>query len=431
MKSDRLNLVPPDLACLLPAYFAVFAGFVGYSMMITVFTPMFLHGYGRLIPPGTPTGLKTILLGLVLCMYPLGQFLSAPPIGALSDKYGRRRVLLISLFASIVCYCLIATAIAAENLCFLIGALIAAGLAEGNVVIAQSAISDVTNPTNRGRLFGYVYLSASLAYIVGPLAGGKLASPTVVPWFSYTTPFWAMLVPLTVTLITVDLFFKETRQPNSGVGINLAAALNNLSAVFRPTRVRILYCANLLLYLGIFGFFRCYPMYLVDEFHLNVSQVSEFIAWLSVPIIIGTVWVAGIVTAKFHPARVTVWSGALTAVAILLIVIPSSPIALWITLFLTGLPLSVCMAACATMLSVAVSAEEQGSALGNNQAIQVFAESASGLIGGLIAALYIKASLVAMAAFLLAGTALLVWSTLNRRFRDAAKCRQVPLMNAD
>lgn len=148
---------------------------------------------------------------------------------------------------------------------------------------------------------------------------------------------------------------------------------------------------------------------------MDVSKVSEFIAWLSVPIIIGSVWLAGFVTAKFPVATVTVWSGVLTALTIILIVIPSSPAALWITLFLTGLPLSVCMAACATMLSISASAEEQGSALGNNQALQVFAESASGLIGGFIAALFIKGSLVAMAAFILVGVALLLFSTLDRQ----------------
>jgi MFS family permease len=139
-----------SLGRLLPVYLVVFVGFVGYSTMITVFTPMFLQGHGRLIPPDTATGEKTILLGLVLCTYPLGQFLSAPPIGALSDKYGRRRVLLISLVLSIFCYGLIAGAIAMENFWLLIVALGAAGLSEGNIVIAQSAVSDVSNATNRG-----------------------------------------------------------------------------------------------------------------------------------------------------------------------------------------------------------------------------------------------------------------------------------------
>ncbi len=412
-----------SLGRLLPVYLVVFVGFVGYSTMITIFTPMFLQGHGRLIPPDTATGEKTILLGLVLCMYPLGQFLSAPPIGALSDKYGRRRVLLISLVLSIFCYGLIAGAIAMENFWLLIVALGAAGLSEGNIVIAQSAVSDVSNATNRGRLFGYVYMSASLAYVVGPLVGGKLASRAIVPWFSYATPFWAMLIPLTVTLVAVALFFRETRQPSTTTGIDFAAAFYNISAVFRPTRIRILYLANFAFYLGIFGFFRCYPMYLVDEFHLDVSQVSEFIAWVSVPTIIGSLWLAGVIMAKFPVATVAVWSGVLTALAMILIVIPSSPAALWITLFLTGLPLSVCMAACATLLSMSVSSEEQGSALGNNQALQVFAESASGLVGGLIAALLVKGSLLAMAAFVLAGSTVLLFGLRPRSDRVAARSR--------
>jgi MFS family permease len=412
-----------SLGRLLPVYLVVFVGFVGYSTMITVFTPMFLQGHGRLIPPDTATGEKTILLGLMLCMYPLGQFLSAPPIGALSDKYGRRRVLLISLVLSIFCYGLIAGAIAMENFWLLIVALGAAGLSEGNIVIAQSAVSDVSNTTNRGRLFGYVYMSASLAYVVGPLVGGKLASRAIVPWFSYATPFWAMLIPLTVTLVAVALFFRETHQASTTTEIDFAAAFYNISAVFRPTRTRILYLANFAFYLGIFGFFRCYPMYLVDEFHLDVSQVSEFIAWLSVPIIIGSLWLAGVIMAKFPVATVAVWSGVLTALAMILIVIPSSPAALWITLFLTGLPLSVCMAACATLLSISVSSEEQGSALGNNQALQVFAESASGLVGGLIAALLVKGSLLAMAGFVLAGSTVLLFGLRARSDRVAAKPR--------
>jgi DHA1 family tetracycline resistance protein-like MFS transporter len=403
---------------LFPVYLVVFTGFVGYSMMIAVFTPMFLHGYGRLISPGAATGLKTSILGVVLCMYPLGQFLSAPPIGALSDRYGRRRVLLISLIFSICCYCLIASAIASENLWLLIIALLAAGLSEGNIVIAQSAVSDVSETIDRGRLFGYIYMSASLAYVIGPLLGGELASPAIVPWFSYVTPFWAMLVPLLITWGAVALLFRETHQADPAVEINLTAALGNLFAVIRPTRIRILYFVNFALYLGVFGFFRCYPMYMVDEFHLDVSQVSQFIAWLSVPIIIGSLWLAGLLTAKFPIATVTVWSGLLTGVTMILIIIPSFPGALWLTLFLVGLPLSVCMASCAAMLSISVPAEEQGRALGNNQALQVFAEALSGLIGGFVAAVMVKASLLTMAAFVFAGVVLLRLSLSKKRAEE-------------
>jgi DHA1 family tetracycline resistance protein-like MFS transporter len=242
---------------LFPVYLVVFTGFVGYSMMIAVFTPMFLHGYGNLISPGAATGVKTSILGVVLCMYPLGQFLSAPPIGALSDKYGRRGVLLVSLALSICCYALIAAAIAMQNLWLLILALLAAGLSEGNVVIVQSSVSDPSEAVDRGRLFEYIYMSASLAYVIGPLVGGKLASPSIVSWFSYTTPFWAMLVPLLVTWVAVAVLFQETHRANPAVEIKLTAAFGNLLSVFRPSRIRILYLVNFAFYLGIFGFFRC------------------------------------------------------------------------------------------------------------------------------------------------------------------------------
>jgi MFS family permease len=52
-------------------------------------------------------------------------------------------------------------------------------------------VADVAPVQQRSRLFGYVYLSASLAYVVGPLAGGKLADKHIVSWFDYATPFWA------------------------------------------------------------------------------------------------------------------------------------------------------------------------------------------------------------------------------------------------
>jgi MFS family permease len=81
---------------------------------------------------------------------------------------------------------LIALALAAESLPLLMLVCLLAGLSEANIAIAQSAIADVSAPAQRSRLFGYGYLSSSLAYVIGPLAGGgrrdgRLSPPA--PWF--------------------------------------------------------------------------------------------------------------------------------------------------------------------------------------------------------------------------------------------------------
>ena len=72
----------------------------------------------------------------------------------------------------------------------------------------------------------------------------------------------------------------------------IGAALHSLSddpivlvAVFAPGSLRRLYLANFVLYLAIFGFFRVYPMYLVNRFHMDVSRESLFVAWVAVPIV--------------------------------------------------------------------------------------------------------------------------------------------------
>lgn len=70
---------------------------------------------------------------------------------------------------------MIAIAVEARLLALLMIACFVAGLAEANIAVAQSAVADIAPPQQRSRLFGYVYLSSSLAYVFGPLVGGKLA----------------------------------------------------------------------------------------------------------------------------------------------------------------------------------------------------------------------------------------------------------------
>jgi DHA1 family tetracycline resistance protein-like MFS transporter len=127
---------------------------------------------------------------------------------------------------------------------------------EANIAIAQSAVADVDPAAERSRLFGYVYLSSSLAYVVGPLAGGKLADPGVVGWFGAPTPFLAVAVLLMGTLGLTAIAFRETHAPDPGAALGLGVAVRNVGAAFTRSRLRPLFAANFALYLATFGFFR-------------------------------------------------------------------------------------------------------------------------------------------------------------------------------
>jgi MFS family permease len=408
-----------------PLYVVVFVGFLGYSLMIATFTPMILRNDNGMLPASSSLTERSLVLGVLLALYPLGQFLGSPVLGALSDRYGRRPILIASLSSTTILYVGIAAALAIRNLPLLMLACFVAGLSESNIVLAQGAIADTASRDDRNRLFGYIYLSASLAYVIGPLGGGQLADHSLVSWFSYATPYWVVTVLLGATSVAVIAWFRETREGTGERG-HLLGSFTNLTRVFTDRRLRPLYLVNFVLYLSIFGFFRVYPMYLVDEFHMGVGRVSEYVAFVAFPIVVANVWLVGALSRHARPRTMVLYSALAMGVLMAVIVIPRSTAALWFTLGGTALALAICLPSCAAMLSLAASDQEQGRAMGNNQSMQVGAESLSGLAGGALAAIVITLPLLVFAGAAVAGSVLL--ANLGRRRSSSPT---VPVLDID
>jgi MFS transporter, DHA1 family, tetracycline resistance protein len=111
-------------------------------------------------------------IGLVFSVYSLAQLLLAPVLGRLSDRFGRRPLMLASIAGSIAAYLLFA---AAWSLAALLLARMLAGIAAANYGIAQAYVADITPPAGRSRAMGLVGAAFGLGFILGPAAGGLLA----------------------------------------------------------------------------------------------------------------------------------------------------------------------------------------------------------------------------------------------------------------
>ncbi|MDF1655356.1 MAG: MFS transporter [Coxiellaceae bacterium] len=384
---------------LMPLYLVIFFGFVGYSLMLTVFTPMLIH---------SSMAHNTIILGILLSVYPFGQFIGSPVIGALSDIHGRKSVLLFSLLASAIMYGGIALSLTYHNLWWLGVTCFIAGLFESNIAIALSAIADVATGPERTKLFGYINLAASSAYVVGPLVGGKLADPAILNWFDNSVPFWFTGLLLIIVMIYTQANFIETTRAQPEEKPHWLAAFTNLANVFKPSGIRRIYFVNFLLFLAIFGFFRCYPMYIVDEFNLTVNQESNYIAWVAVPILLTNLFLTGWLAKKVAIKSVLLFSGVLLTIMMVVVVLPNNPNWLWLTLFIAGFAVALCMPNASSFLSHHVAANQQGSVMGNNQAVQVASEAISGVFGGLVAAILIPLPLIVLAACALLGVIILL-----------------------
>jgi multidrug resistance protein len=144
-------------------------------IFLTVFIDML--GVGILIPVTAyivrQYSADAFTVGLLTVSYSFFQFFASPLLGQISDRYGRRPVLLLSLFGTAIGYFVFGVGGA---LWVLFAARIIDGITGGNISIAQAYIADVTPPQERSKAFGLIGAAFSLGFIIGPALGGALSN---------------------------------------------------------------------------------------------------------------------------------------------------------------------------------------------------------------------------------------------------------------
>lgn len=145
-------------------------------IFLTIFVSML--GFGIVIPvlpiyaKSEPFRLSPSSIGLLTGIFSLVQLVSAPIFGKISDRIGRKPVLLISIFGTALGYLVTG---AASAVWMLFAGRIIDGISGGNVATAQACIADVTPPNERSKAMGFVGAAFGLGFILGPAIGGILS----------------------------------------------------------------------------------------------------------------------------------------------------------------------------------------------------------------------------------------------------------------
>src|SRR3990167_7194178 len=168
----------------------VFIGFVGTSIAYPIFPPLFLHpAHGAIIPAAWHENARSIFLGIALAAYPLGLFIGSPILGGCSDRYGRKRLLMLSLAGSAIAYFLSALSLQFNCLWVLLASRFLTGLMEGNFAIVRAMATDLSS-ISKYKSLGRINGISAIGYVMGPILGGFLSDTHVVHWFSFALPFF-------------------------------------------------------------------------------------------------------------------------------------------------------------------------------------------------------------------------------------------------
>lgn len=198
-------------------FLIVFLDLLGVGLIV----PLTAYIVERFSASGTAVAMLTM-------SYSAAQFVATPVLGALSDRYGRRPVLMLSLLGSAGGYLLFATAGA---LPLLYAARVLAGLTGGNISAAQAAIADMTPPRDRAKAYGLIGAAFGLGFVLGP------AFSSVLVRYGLMAPVWTAAGLSLVTFTLVAFFLPESLSREARRKSMNAGDFNPLGVLLRTMRI--------------------------------------------------------------------------------------------------------------------------------------------------------------------------------------------------
>ena len=188
---------------LLVVFLTVFIDLIGFGIVVPL-VPIFSRHYGA----------SGFVIGTVIASFSAMQFIFAPIWGKLSDRHGRRPILLISTAGAALSYVLFAIGSGFENhtaaLWALLVSRIFAGACGGNITVAQAYIADITPPENRSKRMGLIGMAFGLGFICGPIICGL-----ALQFGGATAPGWTAAALCATNFLLAFFILAESLKPDS------------------------------------------------------------------------------------------------------------------------------------------------------------------------------------------------------------------------
>ena len=267
-----------DFKRVAPVFLVVLVDLLGLTIIIPLM-PLYAASFGA----------DAFLIGLLAAAYPMMQVVGAPLLGRLSDRYGRKPVLLVSQVGTFLGFILLGFA---DLLWLLFLARILDGLSGGNISTAQAVISDITTEETRTQGFGLVGAAFGIGFIIGPviafislaLSGNNYHVPAFV-----AAGFSAVSILLTLFLLeeTLDRSQEPSRFGNSSFSIE------KMLKVFALPQVGILLVLMFLQQLAFGGFEQLLALFTLSRLGLNASGNAIVFVFVGIIVVVVQVYFIG------------------------------------------------------------------------------------------------------------------------------------------
>jgi multidrug resistance protein len=357
-------------------------------------------GFGIIVPLiysyGKKFGITEQTLGILTASFSIAQFFATPLLGALSDKWGRKPLLAISLIGTCLSFVLFAFA---QSVIMLFAARILDGITGGNISVAQAMISDSSTSKDRAKKFGILSSAFGLGFVLGPAAGGLLSR------FGMQVPFYfAAVIALIGALCTIFLL-KETHTKDNRAEKDKAEAFSFVSLITvmkRPVIGTAIFTGFLLTmaqFIMIIGF----QTFSVDVLKLSPSQIGLFYAGFGVTGIIMQLCVPFFTKVFSSRSVILLLSTMICLGAMAMAGFTNTFLLFAVCLFVYGLFNGLRNPMLNAMIADQNDESEQGKVLGVNQSYTSIGQTLGPIAAGLVTVISVHSVFFLSALFILFG----------------------------
>lgn len=242
--------------------------------LVVLLSVIFLNiaGFGLVIPLlpffGKALDAPAWQIAILFSAYSFGQFLGEPFWGRMSDRVGRRPVLMITIAGGALAYVALAFA---PNIWLAFAARFVGGLLSGNISTLQGALADITRPEDRAAKMGLMGSAFSLGFMIGPAIGGLLAHPELGT-LGFQIPLFAAAGFGLASALAVAVFVRESRpEPKSGPRTPQIQVLRE--ALAHPIIARVM-IISFITVAGFAGIEATYGLWTEDRFGWGPRQIG-------------------------------------------------------------------------------------------------------------------------------------------------------------
>jgi MFS family permease len=358
----------PSPAALPTLLFVVFMNLLGFGMVIPLLP---FYGASFHAPPWA--------VALIFSAYSIGSFIGEPFWGRLSDRIGRKPVLLSTLTCNCLCYGAMAFA---PNIYVAFAIRLLGGMFAGNGSVVQGYIADVTKPEDRAGKMARIGVAFNIGFIVGPSLSGLLAQPSLGP-AGFRAPFLAASFLGGCSALGVLLLVKESRARHHGPKYQPSRWAMLGKATAHPIIGRLL-LVTLVAGCAFTGIESTFGFWGQHRFGWGPRQVGIVFGVVGVTNAIAQWFLTGRLSKRYGEALMLAAGMALTVVATTLLPLSTGLVTTTALMALMAFGQSVAFPNVSALISRNSDPDRQGQALGLNNATNALARVVGPLAGGLV-----------------------------------------------